>query len=71
MNAPTRHSLIAATVTSGFSVMDKSASASPEQNEILENAWPDANREPLTKRATLARILATGLMVEEAAASAG
>ncbi len=51
--------------------MEKAASASPEQNEILDTAWPNAEREPLTKLATLSRILATGLMVEEAAASAG
>lgn len=52
-------------------MLEKSAAASPEQNEILNNAWPDAEREQLSKTAALSRILATALMVEEAEASAG
>lgn len=69
MNAITRHSLTRAAVTSGFNVMEKSASATPAQAEILGNSWPDGSEQ--TKTASLAKILATGLMVEEAEASAG
>ena len=69
MNAITRHSLIKATVAAGSSVMDKSASASPEQAEVLNAAWPDGSEQ--TKMASLAKMLATGMLVEEAEASAG
>lgn len=46
--------------------MAKSAAASPEQAEILAAAWP---AEETTKLASLAQVLASGLMVEEAEAS--
>jgi len=46
--------------------MAKQASASPEQAEILEAAWP---KEGTTKLASLAQVIASGLMVEEAEAS--
>ena len=49
--------------------MDKSASASPEQAEVLNAAWPDGSEQ--TKMASLAKMLATGMLVEEAEASAG
>ena len=45
--------------------MEKSASASPEQNAVLQAAWP-ADNEPLTKVARLARVIAAGKLVEEA-----
>lgn len=64
MNAITRHSLTSATVSAGFSVMEKSASASSEQTEVLSAAWPDGSDQ--TKMASLAKILAAGMMVEEA-----
>lgn len=70
MNAITRHSLVSAAVASGLTVMEKSASASPEQAEVLQAAWPSDNGGQ-TKLASLSQILATGLMVEEAEASAG
>ena len=67
MNAIARHSIVTAAVRSGFSVMEKSASATPEQAEILEAAWPKED-EGVTKLASLSRVLATGLLVEEAQA---
>ncbi len=69
MNAITRHSLVKATVTAGLSVMEKSASSTPEQGEVLSAAWPDGSEQ--TKTAALAKMLATGMLVEEAEASAG
>lgn len=69
MNAITRHSLTRATVTSGLNVMEKSASASPEQNEVLSAAWPDGSEQ--TKTAALAKMLASGMLVEEANTSLG
>jgi hypothetical protein len=66
MNATTYHSLVKATVASGSSVMEKSASASPDQNAVLSAAWPDGSQ---TKMASLACMLATGMLVEEAEAS--
>jgi hypothetical protein len=71
MNAITRHSLVSAAVASGLTVMEKSASASPEQAEVLQAAWPSDANGNLTKLAALSQILATGLLVEEAEASAG
>ena len=68
MNAITRHSLTKATVTAGLSVMEKSASASQEQRDVLSAAWPDGSEQ--TKMASLAKMLATGMLVEEAEASA-
>jgi hypothetical protein len=69
MNAITRHSLTKATVTAGLSVMEKSAAATPEQAEVLSAAWPDGSEQ--TKTASLAKMLAAGMLVEEAEASAG
>jgi hypothetical protein len=57
-----------AVVRSGFSTLEKSASASPQQQELLAAGWPRED-EQLTKVATLARMLGTGLMIEEAEAS--
>ena len=66
MDAFTKHSLVKAATVAGFQVLEKSASATPQQLEVLDTAWPDAEREELTKLGALSRILATGLMVEEA-----
>jgi hypothetical protein len=66
MNAIIRHNLTKAALVAGSAVMAKSASASPEQSEILDAAWP---AEETTKLASLAQVLASGLMVEEAEAS--
>ena len=66
MNAIIRHNLTKAALVAGSAVMSKSASASPEQSEILAAAWP---AEDTTKLASLAQVLASGLMVEEAEAS--
>jgi hypothetical protein len=65
MNATTRSNLVKAAVHSGFSVLEKKASGSPEQAEVLEGAWPNGET---TKLAALSQVLATGLMVEEAGA---
>lgn len=50
---------------SGFTVMEKAASAQDAQKELLEAGWPQRDEE-ITKLARLARVLATGMMVEEA-----
>jgi hypothetical protein len=49
--------------------MEKSAAATPEQAEVLSAAWPDGSEQ--TKTASLAKMLAAGMLVEEAEASAG
>lgn len=64
MNAATRHSLVRAALHSGLSVTEKSASASPAQQEVLNAVWPDGTE--TTKTAALARVIASGVMVEEA-----
>lgn len=64
MNATTRHNLTQAATISGFAVMEKSASASQEQQEILDAVWP--GEDVLSKTAALARVLAAGVLVEEA-----
>lgn len=66
MNAVIRHNLAKAALVAGSVVMVKQASATPEQAEILNAAWPS---EDTTKVASLAQVLASGLMVEEAEAS--
>jgi hypothetical protein len=68
MRDQTRHRLVAAALLSGGAVMSKSASASADQQEVLENVWPSAD-EGISKKATLARIIAAGAIVEEAAMS--
>lgn len=65
MNAVTRHSLVKACLVSGFSVMEKSASVTPDQSEVLAHAWPSEG-EGLSKLATLSKVIATGVMIEEA-----
>lgn len=69
MNESQRLAIVGSTVRSGFSVMEKSASASPQQREVLEAAWP-AEDSGMTKLAQLSSVLATGAMVEEAELSA-
>jgi hypothetical protein len=68
MNSPQYLQLVGATLRSGFTVLEKSANAAPAQQDILQAAWPQED-ENITKLASLSRILATGLMVEEAEAS--
>lgn len=65
MNSSTRQHLVKAVVSASHTVLAKSASADVHQREVLEAAWPHPE-EGLSKRASLARVLATGLMVEEA-----
>ena len=65
MNDLQRLQLVGATVRSGFTTMEKAASASPQQQEILATGWPRPE-EDLTKLASLARMLGTGMMIEEA-----
>lgn len=60
--------LVGAAVRSGMAVHEKSASAAPAQLQVLQAGWPQEG-EGITKRAQLARILATGSMVLEAEAS--
>lgn len=67
MNALTRSHLVKAALESSHAVLTKQASATPEQAEVLNGAWPS---EETTKLAALSQIIATGLMVEEAQASA-
>lgn len=68
MNDIQRMRLVGAAVRAGCGTMEKSASASPQQQEILAAAWPKPE-EGLTKLASLSRMLATGLLIEEADAS--
>lgn len=65
MNDSQRLQLVGATVRSGFSVAEKSASAAPKQAEVLQAGWPSED-EGISKKAALARVLATGMVVEEA-----
>jgi len=68
MNSNTRHSLVQSALFAGTAVMEKSANAAPAQLEILENAWPSED-EGITKKAQLSRVIATGILVEQAEAS--
>lgn len=68
MKKSARIQLVNSAVLSGAIVMNKAASATPAQTEILEAAWPKAG-ENIEKRAALSRIIAAGAMVEEAEAS--
>ena len=65
MNDLARISLTNAAVRSGFATMEKAASASPQQQEILAAAWPNPDEE-ISKSARLSRIIATGIMIDEA-----
>ena len=67
MNANLRHSLVQSTIIAGETVLSKSASATPEQAEVINAAWPQG--EGISKTAALAQILGCGLMVEEAQAA--
>ena len=68
MNSSQRLQLVGAALRSGFTVLEKTASAAPAQQELIEAGWPK-HEEGITKLASLARIIATGLMIEEAEAS--
>lgn len=68
MNDSTRLQLVGAALRSGSVVLEKSAYAGPAQQEVIQAGWPREG-EDITKRASLARILATGLMIDEAEAS--
>jgi hypothetical protein len=68
MNSSHRLSLVGAALRAGSAVIEKSASAAPAQQEVIQAGWPQEG-EPITKVASLARVLATGLMIEEAEAS--
>lgn len=65
MNSSTRQNLVGAVLRASHTVLAKSASADANQLDVLEAAWPRPE-EPITKMASLSRVLATGLMVEEA-----
>jgi hypothetical protein len=73
MDAFTRHTLVKSAMISGLEVLEKSASASPQQYEVLDQVWPDGSREQVSNMEALSRIYAGGLMVEESeqAAQAG
>jgi len=65
MKAIARHSLVHASLTAGMAVMEKSASASPAQKQVLATVWPSED-ENITKKAKLSRVIASGILVEEA-----
>lgn len=64
MNDTQRLQLVGAATRSGFAVLEKSASANSAQQEVLAAGWPSAD-EQISGSARLARVLGTGLMVEE------
>lgn len=65
MNDLLHMQLVKETVAASATTMEKAASGSPEQVEIIQAAFPSSD-EGLTKLATLARVLATGLVINEA-----
>lgn len=68
MNSAQRLSIVGASLRSSSVVLEKSAAAAPAQQEVIQAGWPQEG-EQLTKLAALSRILATGLVIEEAEAS--
>jgi hypothetical protein len=66
MSPAVRHSLVHEAVIAGRNVVEKSASATPAQREVIAAGLPDRRTVELSKRASLAHVLATGQMIEEA-----
>lgn len=64
MLAVDRHALVKTATIASLAVTEKSASCTPAQLEVLQDIWPDADAET-SKRASLARVLAAGMLVEE------
>lgn len=64
MNAPLRHSLVAATVIATSTVVEKAASANQDQLQVLDSLFPKADQ-PMSKLAALSRILATADLVAD------
>lgn len=63
MTSATRHNLVATTVLASNIVVEKAASASPDEREVIGAVFPSDSQET-TKMAALARVLATADMVE-------
>lgn len=65
MTAAIRHSLVSSTVLANSVVVEKSASANQDQLEVINAVFPTQDSGPMTKLAALARVLATGDLVED------
>lgn len=63
MHAIDRHALTKAATIAGLTVTEKSAACTPAQLEVLQEVWPTSAE--TSKRAALARVLASGMLVEE------
>lgn len=64
MTAATRHSLTQQAVLASSIVVEKSASANPDQQEVISAVFPTPDMQ-ITKTAALARVLATAQLVED------
>ena len=69
MKASVRHNLVNTAVISSDIIVEMSASANADQREILGAVLPSSENGPVTKMASLARLLAAADMVEEPAAA--
>lgn len=65
MTAATRHSLVHSTVLASTVVVEKAASANPDQLDVINAVFPNEGHPPMTKLAALARVLATAELVED------
>lgn len=64
MTAAVRHSLVTSAVLASTTVVEKAASATPDQLEIIEAVYPNADQ-PMSKLAALSRLFATAALVED------
>lgn len=70
MTAAVRHSLVNSAVIASTNVVEKAASANPDQLEIIEAVYPSPDQ-PMTKLAALSRLFATARLVEDPEPAAG
>jgi hypothetical protein len=64
MTAAVRHALVTSAVLASTVVVEKAASATPDQLEVIESVYPNPEQ-PMTKLAALSRLLATAQLVED------
>ena len=64
MKANVRHALVASTVVASAVVMEKAASATQDQVEVIQAVFPDGDQ-PMSKLAALSRVLATAQIVSD------
>lgn len=65
MSPSVRHNLVHEAVIAGRNVVEKSASATPAQRQVIAAGLPDQQTLQMSKRASLAHVLATGQMIED------